>query len=77
MSADDIHGKDNNICKSSTEQLKSFRACHKKKLLFGHWNINSFRNKFYEFIDVLADNVLDIVFLSETKVDESFSLTTV
>ena len=64
MSKDDIHGKDNNICKSSWEQLKSFRASHKKQMIFGHLNINSFRNKFFEFIDVLADNVLDIVIFS-------------
>ena len=68
----DSDTKENNVCKSTWEQLKSFRVNHKKQMIFGHLNINSLRKKFYELKDMLADNVIDIVFLSETKLDESF-----
>ena len=62
--------KDDDICKSTREQLKSFGVNHKKQMSSGHFNINSLRNKFFDFKDMLADNVIDIVFLSETKLDE-------
>ena len=59
----DSDTKENDVCKSTWEQLKSFRVNHKKQMIYGHLNINSLRKKFYEFKDMLADNVIDIVFL--------------
>ena len=68
----DSDTKENDVCKTTREQLKSFRVNHKKQMILGHLNINSLRKMFFEFKDTLADNVIDIVFLSETKLDESF-----
>ena len=68
----DSDTKENDVCKSTWEQLKSFRVNHKKQMIFGHLNINGLRKKFFEFKDMLADNVIDNVFLSENKLDESF-----
>ena len=41
------------------------------KLIFAHLNINSIRNKFDSFTDIIKDNI-DILMISETKVDDSF-----
>ena len=52
-------------------ELKSIRAKNVNRLIIAHLNINSIRNKF----DLLASNVsgnIDILMLSETKLDESF-----
>ena len=68
----DSDTKENDVCKSTWEQLKSFRVNHKKQMIFGHLNINGLRKKFFEFKDMLADSVIDNVFLSENKLDESF-----
>ena len=45
---------------------------HIKNLLFGHLNINSFRNK-REFLEPLIRNHFEIFLISETKLDFSFS----
>ena len=50
--------------------LKSLRMCNFNKLVLGHLNINSFRNKFDALTQQITGNV-DIM-LSETKQDSSF-----
>ena len=54
-------------------ELKSFKGKHHKKLIFAHLNVNSLRNKFIEIAPILANGYCDILALSETKLDESFS----
>ena len=54
--------------------LTDFRASHKKNLIIGHLNINSLRYKFMEVNAMLSANVIDIFYLSETKLDSSFPL---
>ena len=41
------------------------------KILFGHININSIRNKFEPLVDIVKDK-LDIILISETKIDNTF-----
>ena len=41
------------------------------KLIFAHLNINSTRNKFDFLADISKDNI-DILMISETRVDDSF-----
>ena len=53
--------------------LQTFRKTHMKQLIFGHLNINSFRNKFLEIYEILYNEYVDILGLSETKLDGSFS----
>ena len=49
------------------------RIKHVNKLIFAHLNINSLRNKF-EFLVEFARGKVDILMISETKIDESFPL---
>ena len=53
------------------KSLKNIRNTNINKLIFGHLNINSLRNKF----DILSEQVkgsIDIFMVSETKLDDSF-----
>ena len=66
---------DQNIAHSDQESpqqfLQSLRMKNADKIIFGHLNINSIRNK----IGVLGDivqNRIDILLISETKIDASF-----
>jgi exonuclease III len=38
-----------------------------------HLNINSLRYKFDEIKEVLTDNIVDLLIISEAKLDESFN----
>ena len=49
------------------------RIKHVNKLIIAHLNINSLRNKF-EFLFELIRDKIDILMISETKIDESFPL---
>ena len=53
--------------------LLNFRRTHLKNLIVAHLNVNSLRHKFPEISDMLSQNTCDLLFLSETKLDESFS----
>ena len=63
---------DNKIVDHITNaDLKSLRIRNFNKIVLGHLNIDSIRNKF----DFLAHQVkgnIDILMISETKLDESF-----
>lgn len=43
------------------------------KIIIGHLNINSIRNKFDRFVDKVKGN-LDILMISETKLEDSFPM---
>ena len=51
--------------------LKDLRCKNLNRILIGHLNINSLRNKFEILMSWIAVN-LDILMISETKLDESF-----
>lgn len=51
--------------------LKKFRYDHARQLLLGHLNVNSLRNKFLEVQEMLKVGDIDILGLSETKLDGS------
>ena len=56
------------------KSLKNIRNTNINKLILGHLNINSLRNKF----DILSEQVkgsIDIFMVSETKLDNRFSFT--
>ena len=52
--------------------LKTLKTAHPDKILIGHLNINSLRNKYNQFHTYFHDNV-DVMLVSETKLDESFT----
>ena len=54
--------------------LKSIRNSHHKQLIFSHININSVRYKWYNITDILHDDLVDFVSISETKLDDSFPM---
>ena len=56
----------------STHRLKEFWCTHDKNLITGHLNIISIRGKFTEASELLTEKLLDVLFLSETKLDVSF-----
>ena len=41
------------------------------RVIIGHININSFRNKFEQLV-IFINNNLDILMISETKIDDTF-----
>ena len=53
------------------EELGSLRVKNLNKLIIGHLNINSLRNKFELLAHQIKDNI-DILMISETKLYESF-----
>ena len=51
--------------------LKFYRSKFSKKLIIGHININSIRNKF-EILKSMLSEALDVLMITETKLDDSF-----
>ena len=63
---------DNEIVDHITNaDLKSLRIRNLNKIVTGHLNINSIRNKF-DFLAHQVEGNIDILMISETKLDESF-----
>ena len=63
---------DNEIVDGITNaDLKSLRIRNLNKIVVGHLNINSIRNKL-DFLAHQAKGNIDILMISETKLDESF-----
>ena len=52
--------------------LKALHLKNFKKLIIAHLNTNSLRNKFEFLIFIIKDKV-DVLMVSETKLDQSFS----
>ena len=52
--------------------LKALRLKNVNKLIIAHLNINSLRDKF-EFLIFLTRDNIDVLMISETKLDQSFS----
>ena len=56
---------------TSNKDIKSLRLKNVNKIIAGHLNINSIRNKF-DFLAHQVQGNIDILMISETKLDESF-----
>ena len=56
----------------SDQILKNIRQKNLYSPIIGQLNINSIRNKF-SFLDELVKDYLDILLISETKLDDSFT----
>ena len=55
----------------SVGSIRDVRKRNLKRIILGHLNINSIRNKFDLLVDQIKGNV-DIMVISETKLDEPF-----
>ena len=53
------------------DSIRKLKLSSPHKIILGHLNINSLRNKFESIADVIQ-GTFDIFLLSETKIDESF-----
>lgn len=56
------------------EGVKQFYVNNIRNLKFCHININSVRHKFGPIQDVLNNNMVDVMLIQETKLDDSFPL---
>ena len=54
------------------DTIRRFKLDHTKNMIISHYNIISIRNKFMEIYPLLTDFDIDILGLSETKIDQSF-----
>lgn len=63
------HSED--VEKDCFQVMKEIRKSNFRKLIVAHLNINSLRNKFEALKEIVKGNV-DILMISETKLDESF-----
>ena len=61
-----IDKKTNDIC-----ELKQLRNQNPHRIIIGYLNINSIRNKFESLVTFVGNN-LDILMISETKIDDTF-----
>ena len=52
-------------------ELKQLRNQKPHRIIIGHLNINSIRNKFESLVRFVGNN-LDILMVSETKIDDTF-----
>ena len=55
----------------SVRNIRDVCKINLKRIILGHLNINSIRNKFNKLADQIKGNV-DIMVISETKLDDSF-----
>ncbi|KAL4227059.1 hypothetical protein ACF0H5_015033 [Mactra antiquata] len=67
-----ISSSDDRLHTNCYDELHQIRNQHKSKFLVCHMNINSLRNKFMEIYDIFSNNLCDLFFISETKLDSSF-----
>ena len=56
---------------NDTCELKQLRNQNPHRIIIGHLNINSIRNKFESLVTFVGNN-LDILMISETKIDDTF-----
>ena len=57
---------------SGIDTLKDIRTKNQDRVIIGHLNVNSIRNKI-EFLSNLVQGNIDIFLVSETKIDDSFT----
>ena len=56
---------------SSRELLRKLKLTNRNRIVIGHLNINSIRNKFESIKNLIGDNV-DIILFSEIKLNDTF-----
>ena len=68
-----LDGKTREVDENPLTTLQEIRCKNRGKIIIGHLNINSLRNKFDALKCMIKDNI-DICVVSETNLDESFPL---
>ena len=67
----DTENLDSNAATPCYTILQNLRIKNVDKIIFGHLNINSVRNKFDVLMDLVKDRI-DVLLISETKIDNTF-----
>ena len=62
-----------NVPSNLTNNLHQVRISYPSRIIFGQINKNSIRNKLEQLI-YIATNEIDILMVSETKLDDTFSI---
>lgn len=62
----------NETLTSVFDEIKSVRKNDINKFMVSHLNINSLKSKFVEIHELLNDKIVDLFFVSETKLDSTF-----
>ena len=65
--------QENNTGDELVDTICERRQKHPKNLIISHVNINSVRNKFEYVYDLLSKGLIDVLCITETKLDDSFS----
>ena len=68
-----LHSKTRELDENPISILQEIRNTNIRKIIIGHLNVNSLRNKFDALKSIIKDNI-DIFVISETKLDESFPM---
>ena len=63
--------ENNKESSNAFQSVQKHRLQNPKNIVIGHLNVNSLRNK-SEAVEELLQKKVDICFLSETKIDETF-----
>ena len=53
--------------------LRKVRLNNSRNIILSHININSLRNKFSELVIILKEKLVDILIVSEVKLDETYT----
>ena len=69
----EFRSKNNDSFLGPKSDLRQLRLSNIHKVIIGHLNINSLRNKFEMLVDIINGSI-DILIVSETKLDDSFPL---
>ena len=54
------------------EEIQQLRKSYPNKFMLSHLNINSLKSKFDEIRELFCNKIVDLMFLSETKLDPSY-----
>ena len=57
---------------TSYDHIQRIRCKFPKYVIFSHVNINSIRHKWKHIFKLLSDGLVDVISISETKLDDSF-----
>ena len=76
-----VHDKSNaptvtsgvNVNKHTFKDLRDIQRSYPKHFMAAHLNINTLRYKFDEIKEVLTENIVDLLIISETKLDNYFN----
>ena len=76
---DDVYDVNSQVVSQSGDHyhvLQNYRNKHSHNLITCHLNVNALNNKFQDISPLLTDHMVDILFLSETKLDDSYKSAT-